>query len=121
MRRRSDPDDAQRVILAAEGEAAVESWDIERLTNADLVTMALLGISLNRTGRVPYAVQLHAISLIHERIEGKTTDKPSGDDGDKKPLMSVEEFRRAVMLPTPSPRLQPTETPEQPVTSSDIR
>ena len=54
---------------------------------------------MNRTGRVPCAVQLQALSLIWERMDGKPGDKgtaPGGSD-EKHPLMTVEEFWAAVL------------------------
>jgi hypothetical protein len=108
---RSDLLDAVQVIEAAETQSGlsreeiIERWTAETLTNGDLVIEAMLGIALNRNGRVPYLVQLQAQTYIFDRMHGKVTDKtpPAIEDESQRPLMSVEEFRRAIAMPDVPP------------------
>jgi Family of unknown function (DUF5681) len=97
--------EAVRVIEMAEGPAAVERYDVEALNNSDLVVRAVLGIALNRTGRVPAAVQLAAAELIWNRMDGKVSDevKPvdADEETDARAAMTIREFRAAVFGPAP--------------------
>jgi hypothetical protein len=92
--------EAMRVIEDAGSDLDV--WTPERLSNGDLIIEAMLGIALNRNGRVPYNVQLAAQAQFLDRMHGKVTDKTVGlldaDDESKRPLMTVEEFRRAITM-----------------------
>lgn len=87
LERKSDLFEAVRIINAAEGEGADAKWNVEALTNGDLVALAVVSIALNRTGRVPHAVQLQALGFIWDRMDGKV-DKATpaaGEDESKRP------------------------------------
>ena len=45
---------------------------------SELVVKAMLGLALNRNGRVPYVVKLQAQQYITDRMHGKMTDKTVG-------------------------------------------
>ena len=96
--------EAVRVIEEAEGPDAVEKYDIESLSNADLVVAAITGIALNRTGGIAHETRLKALTYLWDRNDGRLTDKPTvSDDESTRPLMSVEDFRRAITMPAPAP------------------
>ena len=103
LARDSDLAEAVRVIELAEGPGAVDRWTVETLTNADLVALAMLGLALNRTGRVPPAVMQAAGAYIWDRMDGKMSDKTPGGaaEDENKPLMSIEDFRRAISMQAP--------------------
>ncbi len=115
LARDSDLMEATKILDAA-GEDP-EKWSVETLQNADLVGLAIVGIALNRSGSVPYAVQLMALNSIWDRMDGKLTDKTPGAAAEEgaRPLMSVEDFRRAI-LTVP---VAPVESPATPVDPDD--
>jgi hypothetical protein len=108
--RPSDLYEAARIIEQAEGAGAAERWDTESLTNGDLVALALVGIGLNRSGTVPPNVQLQALQYLTDRMDGRLSDKTPGamaEDESKRPLMTVEEFRRAIAMKGAAPEPTP--------------
>lgn len=101
LARDSDMLDAVSVLDAA-GEDIAE-WDAEgRLSNADLVARAALGIALGRgsTRIVPLDVQLKAIALIWGYTDGRPSDKPvaqlADDASDQQKRLTVADFRAAI-------------------------
>jgi hypothetical protein len=108
--RPSDLYEAVRIIEQAEGTGAAEKWDVESLTNGDLIALALVGVALNRSGTVPPNVQLSALQYLTDRMDGKLTDKTPGaltEDDSNRPLMTVEQFREAVMFKPETQTVQP--------------
>jgi hypothetical protein len=106
--RPSDLYEAVKIIEQAEGVGASERWDVESLTNGDLVALALVGIGLNRSGTIPPNVQLAALQYVTDRMDGRMTDKTVGalsEDDSRRPLLTIEQFRAAVML---RPEAEPT-------------
>lgn len=94
--------DAVRVVEMAEGPTSIDRFDLESLTNSDLVARAVLGIALNRTGRVGVRDQLAAITLLWAYMDGKPAERKDmieageGEDGTARPVISVDDFRRAM-------------------------
>src|SRR5690348_8014303 len=75
LARDSDLFEATRVIEEAEGAAASERYDIESLSNGDLVVAAIAGIALNRTGTIAPETRLKALMYLWDRNDGKVSDK----------------------------------------------
>lgn len=117
----SDMLDAARIVEAFEGKEAFQGYeDLPRLTNADLLARAVIGIALNRSGTVTVEMQLKAQALIWAYMDGKPVDGISQrqlakaeDEG--RPLLSIEDFRAAVAVVNESEApSQPDQPPVQP-------
>lgn len=99
--KRSDLLDAVRVIEDAEGPEGLEQYSLAELTNGDLVAMAVVGIALNRTGRVNVTNQLAAIQLVWAYMDGRPKENGlAGSEEDAEKKMTVEDFRAAMGLTT---------------------
>jgi hypothetical protein len=101
LARDSDMMDAVQVLDAAGLDVA--EWDANgRLSNADLVARAALGIALGRGGdkNVPLDVQLKAIALIWGYTDGRPSDKPvqqlDDDASETQKRITVADFRAAM-------------------------
>lgn len=74
-------------------------WDVVKLSNADLISRAVLGIALGRGQKIAVDVQLRAIGLIWSYVDGRPSDRPitaPDDASEYQRRMTLADFRAAI-------------------------